>query len=186
MSDSDETDILLLIPPNFFSTPTKKEPCPIRQFLNIKSHRLLDSEYIDNFKMQPLQNVPFESFNANKSNREESYKMIGHNSQKYTLDDCNAIDCNRNCYENEILGGCSYIQSATDDDSAENVSGPSKKCTCTSSKLEEESLRRKQCERTIHSLEQQIQQFQDKYADVIKMDQTKNEAMSRLHSTNSS
>lgn len=186
MSDSDETDILLLIPPNFFSTPTKKESRRISQFLNIKSHRLLDSEYIDNFEMQPLQNVPFESCNANKSNREESYKVIGNNSQKYTLDDCNAIDCNKNCYQNEILGRCSYIQSAIDGDSAQNVSGPLKKCTCTSSKLEEESLRRKQCERTIHSLEQQIQQFQDKYADVIKMDQTKNDAMSRLHSTNSS
>lgn len=177
MSDSDETDILLLIPPNFFSTPTKKDSCRISQFLNIKNQPL-NLEYIDKFNMHPLQNVPFESKNANKSNRDEAYKMIGINSKKCTLDDCDAINCNKNCYENDI-------RSAIDDDSyTESIT--SKKSTYTLAKLEEESLRRKQCERTIHSLEQQIQQFQDKYSDVIKMDQTKNEAMSRLHSTNSS
>lgn len=186
MSDSDETDILLLIPPNFFSTPTKKDSCHISQFLNNnKNSRSLNSECIDKFNMRPLQNVPFESFIANKSNKDESYKMINNNSQKSKLDDYNAIGCKKNCYVNEIGGSFSYHRSALDDN-AQNESGPSEKCTCTLAKLEEESLRRKQCERTIHSLEQQIQQFQDKYSDVIKMDQTKNEAMSRLHSTNSS
>lgn len=185
MSDSDETDILLLIPPNFFSTPTKKDSCRISQYLNIKNHRSFNSEHIDKFNMQSIQNVPFENFKANKSKRDESYKTIENNSQKYMLDDCNAIDCNKNCYENEDVGSFSYILSAIDDD-AQNESGPSKQITCTLAKMEEESLRRKQCERTIYSLEQQIKQFQDKYSDVIKMDQTKNEAMSRLHSTNSS
>lgn len=187
MSDSDETDILLLIPPNFFSTPTKKDSCRLSKFLNNKNQRSLDSEYIDKFNMQPLQNVPFESFNANKCNKDESYKMIGNKSQQYTPNDCNAIDCNKNCYENknEIVENYSYIRSAIEDDD-HNESGPSTNFTCTSAKMEEESLRRKQCERRIQCLEQQIQQFQDKYSDVIKMDQTKNEAMNRLHTTNTS
>lgn len=54
-----------------------------------------------------------------------------------------------------------------------------------SAEFEEEKLRRRQCERSNQNLQNQLQQCQSKYSDAIKMDQTKNEAMARLHSTNS-
>lgn len=60
-----------------------------------------------------------------------------------------------------------------------------KNLSSDSAELEEERLRRRQCERSIQNLQQQLQQYQSKYSDAIKLDQTKNEAMARLHSTNS-
>lgn len=51
--------------------------------------------------------------------------------------------------------------------------------------LEEEKLKRRQCERSIQSLQNQLRQCQSKYSDAIKMDQSKNEAMAKLHQTNS-
>lgn len=51
--------------------------------------------------------------------------------------------------------------------------------------LEEEKLRRRQCERSIQSLQNQLRQCQSKYSDAIRMDQSKNEAMAKLHQTNS-
>lgn len=51
--------------------------------------------------------------------------------------------------------------------------------------LEEEKLRRRQCERSIQSLQNQLRQCQSKYSDAIQMDQSKNEAMAKLHQTNS-
>lgn len=60
-----------------------------------------------------------------------------------------------------------------------------KQKTCDAAAFEEEKLRRRQCERSIQNLQNQLQQCQNKYSDAIKLDQTKNEAMARLHSTNS-
>lgn len=51
--------------------------------------------------------------------------------------------------------------------------------------MEEEKLRRRQCERSIQSLQNQLRQCQSKYSDAIRMDQSKNEAMAKLHQTNS-
>lgn len=51
--------------------------------------------------------------------------------------------------------------------------------------LSEERLRRRQAERSIQSLQNQLRQCQSKYADAIRLDQSKNEAMAKLHQTNS-
>lgn len=51
--------------------------------------------------------------------------------------------------------------------------------------LQEQELRIRQYERTIQNLQTQLKQYQDKCSDAIKMDQTKNEALARLHETNS-
>lgn len=51
--------------------------------------------------------------------------------------------------------------------------------------LQEQELRIRQCERTIQNLQSQLKQYQDKCSDAIKMDQTKNDALARLHETNS-
>lgn len=51
--------------------------------------------------------------------------------------------------------------------------------------LDEERLRCRQYERTIQSLQSQLKQYQEKYSDAIKIDKTKNEALARLHDTNS-
>lgn len=50
---------------------------------------------------------------------------------------------------------------------------------------EEEQLRKRQSDRTIQNLQRQLQLYQEKYSDAIKIDQTKNEALARLHETNS-
>lgn len=50
--------------------------------------------------------------------------------------------------------------------------------------LNEEQLRRRQCERSIQNLQIQLKQYEEKYSDAIKMDQTKNEALAKLHETN--
>lgn len=55
----------------------------------------------------------------------------------------------------------------------------------TSNALQEQELRIRQYERTIQNLQTQLKQYQDKCSDAIKMDQTKNEALARLHETNS-
>lgn len=54
-----------------------------------------------------------------------------------------------------------------------------------SKSLEEERLKCRQYKRTIQSLQNQLKQYQDKYSDVIKIDKTKNDALARLHDTNS-
>lgn len=49
----------------------------------------------------------------------------------------------------------------------------------------EEQLRRRQCERQIQNLQNQIKEYQEKFSVAIRIDQTKNEALTRLHETNS-
>lgn len=51
--------------------------------------------------------------------------------------------------------------------------------------INEEQLRRRQFERQIQSMQDQIKEYQEKFSVTIKMDQTKNEALTRLHETNS-
>lgn len=55
----------------------------------------------------------------------------------------------------------------------------------TAHAMQEQELRIRQYERTIQNLQTQLKQYQDKCSDAIKMDQTKNEALARLHETNS-
>lgn len=57
--------------------------------------------------------------------------------------------------------------------------------TTTTNAIQEQELRIRQYERTIQNLQTQLKQYQDKCSDAIKMDQTKNEALARLHETNS-
>lgn len=57
--------------------------------------------------------------------------------------------------------------------------------TNASSELEEERLRRRQCERNIALLQTQLNQYQNKFSDIIKIDQAKNDTLSKLHNTNS-
>lgn len=57
--------------------------------------------------------------------------------------------------------------------------------TMTTDKLQEQELRIRQYERTIQNLQTQLKQYQNKCSDAIKMDQTKNEALARLHESNS-
>lgn len=59
------------------------------------------------------------------------------------------------------------------------------KTTMTTDKLQEQELRIRQYERTIQNLQTQLKQYQNKCSDAIKMDQTKNEALARLHESNS-
>lgn len=54
-----------------------------------------------------------------------------------------------------------------------------------STELEEERLRRRQCERNIAMLQTQLHQYQNKFTDVIKIDQAKNDTLTKLHNTNS-
>lgn len=51
--------------------------------------------------------------------------------------------------------------------------------------INEEQLRRHQYERQVQSLQNQIKEYQNKFSVAIKIDQTKNEALTRLHETNS-
>lgn len=55
----------------------------------------------------------------------------------------------------------------------------------TTSDIHEEQLRRRQCERQIQNMQQQITEYQEKILVAIKIDQTKNEALAKLHETNS-
>lgn len=57
--------------------------------------------------------------------------------------------------------------------------------TNTTTELEEERLRRRQCERNIAMLQTQLNQYQNKFSDIIKIDQAKNDTLSKLHNTNS-
>lgn len=57
--------------------------------------------------------------------------------------------------------------------------------TTTNNAFQEQELRIRQYERTIQNLQTQLKQYQDKCSDAIKMDQTKNEALARLHEDNS-
>lgn len=57
--------------------------------------------------------------------------------------------------------------------------------TNASTELEEERLRRRQCERNITLLQTQLNQYQNKFSDVIKIDQAKNDTLTKLHNTNS-
>lgn len=59
--------------------------------------------------------------------------------------------------------------------------------TTTTSNIafQEQELRIRHYERTIQNLQTQLKQYQDKCSDAIKMDQTKNEALARLHEDNS-
>lgn len=55
----------------------------------------------------------------------------------------------------------------------------------TSLNVHEEQLRRRQCERQIQGLQMQIKEYQEKFSVAIRIDMTKNEALARLHETNS-
>lgn len=57
--------------------------------------------------------------------------------------------------------------------------------THSNTELEEERLRRRQCERNISLLQSQLNQYQNKFSDVIKIDQAKNDTLAKLHDTNS-
>lgn len=57
--------------------------------------------------------------------------------------------------------------------------------TTNTNEIEEERLRRRQCERNIALLQTQLNQYQNKFTDVIKIDQAKNDTLTKLHNTNS-
>lgn len=57
--------------------------------------------------------------------------------------------------------------------------------TLNSVDINEEQLRKRQYERQLQNLQNQIKEYQEKFTVAIKIDQTKNEALARLHETNS-
>lgn len=66
-----------------------------------------------------------------------------------------------------------------------DADGRNEKIAISTVDIHEEQLRRRQCERQIQSLQRQNKEYQEKFSVAIKIDQTKNEALARLHETNS-
>lgn len=54
-----------------------------------------------------------------------------------------------------------------------------------SADIQEEQLRRRQCERQVQNMQNQIKEYQEKISVAIKIDQTKNAELAKLHETNS-
>lgn len=77
------------------------------------------------------------------------------------------------------------LASVWDDDERAKCDVVSTTAAAATNALQEQELRIRHYERTIQNLQTQLKQYQDKCSDAIKMDQTKNEALTRLHETNS-
>lgn len=241
MSDSDDTDILLLIPPNFFLTETNlnespnynmfrsnleqrpakvsasprrhdksanqstnillsqnkdlfttppqlkyrpyNEPSPAMNFSNL--HRSFErlnciatNEYNDTDKCTPNRQFssPFQKSNTMNVNRECAGEMVGNLSSK------KMSDWKTNSYEPRQTDDLVSVTNVWNDNF------DFRRTTTTtnhSTELEEEKLKRRQCERNISLLQSQLNQYQNKFTDVIKIDQAKNDTLAKLHDTNS-
>lgn len=241
MSDSDDTDILLLIPPNFFLTESHLNESPNYEMFRSsleqpgrraslsprrcdksanQSHSLVLSQSKDLFTTPPqLKYRPYneasptmnisnfhrssERLNcmgmnelatgryevvdrhmpnrrssspiarANTSiNKEFQGESVGHLSSK-KMSEWKWSDEPRN--HDELISLTNVWNNNLDFKSTVNHS----------TELEEEKLRRRQCERNISLLQSQLNQYQNKFSDVIKIDQAKNDTLAKLHDTNS-
>lgn len=251
MSDSDDTDILLLIPPNFFLTETHLNDSPnYEMFRSTLEHRsikpilsprksqekpahnhsmnillsqskdLLSTPsqmiYRPYHETSPTVNISnfnrsFESLNCISSNDvvnamcEESEKVMANRRSSSPLGrtpKSNAAYMDKE-YSSERIGNLSSRKMSDWKTSADEPRNHDDNLismtnvwnhnldfkpttTSHSTELEEERLRRRQCERNISHLQSQLNHYQNKFTDVIKMDQAKNDTLTKLHNTNSS
>lgn len=238
MSDSDDTDILLLIPPNFFLTEThlnestsydmfrtNLEQRTVKTSVSPRHGEHTSANQSNNFMlsqskdlfMSPSQlkyrpykepdpsiNTPhfhrsFERENCIGSNDTDMCKPPNRRSSS-PIRKLNFSHTNRE-YSDERVGNLSSKKmsdwkSGGDDErrqhddlvSLTNVWNKNldfRSSNHQSSELEEERLRRRQCERNISLLQSQLNQYQNKFTDVIKIDQAKNDTLAKLHDTNS-
>lgn len=251
MSDSDDTDILLLIPPNFFLTethlndspnyemfrtnlehrpikpilsPRKSAEKPTTQSMNVllsHSKDLLSTppqlKYRPYYDTSPTVNISnfnrsFERLNciglndvSNAACNIESDKAMAHRRSSSPLGrtlKSNTAYLNKE-YSTERIGNLSSRRMSDWKTNTEDTRNPDDNLiglnnvwndnldfkaaptAAYSTELEEERLKRRQCERNISLLQSQLNHYQSKFSDVIKMDQAKNDTLSKLHSTNS-
>lgn len=237
MSDSDDTDILLLIPPNFFLTETKLNASPnyemfrsnldqrtmkstgsprnfdksANQSTNIllshskdaplipsqhkyrpyeeatpltnmshfrRSFERLNYDDTDKVRSNRRPNSPTTKLNQSHIGREYLGDHIGNlSSQKMSEWKVNSEETQRQRHQNQDDRVCST--------NVWNNNLEFQSLTTHSTELEEERLRRRQCERNITLLQSQLNQYQNKFTDVIKIDQAKNDTLAKLHNTNS-
>lgn len=239
MSDSDDTDILLLIPPNFFLTETHLNESPnyemFRSNLEQRTGKItLSPRHYEkpanqstNYQLshsKELFSTPpqlkYRPYNEasptmNISNFQRSFERMNDAAAASTAmhcEDTERILPNRrsssplgrtnptNSREFERIGNLSSRKmsdwKASNDEprkhddliSLTNVWSKNidiKSTTHHSNELEEERLRRRQCQRNISLLQTQLNQYQNKFTDVIKIDQAKNDTLAKLHDTNS-
>ncbi|XP_031641275.1 myosin-13 [Contarinia nasturtii] len=240
MSDSDDTDILLLIPPNFFLTETHlnestsydmfrtnleqrtvkstvsprhnekttnqsnncllsqskdlfmspsqlkyrpyTEPDPTINMSHL--HRSFErincigsNEYVDADLCRPpnrRSSSPLRKLNYSHVHRDYGKERIGDLSSKKMSDWKFGVDEPRQ--HDDLISLTNVWNNNLDFRST----------THQSTEFEEEKLRRRQCERNISLLQSQLNQYQNKFTDVIKIDQAKNDTLAKLHDTNSS
>lgn len=254
MSDSDDTDILLLIPPNFFLTETNLNESPNYEMFrsNLEEQRPLKSAirlspgHLDKssssltnrnqsqcvhlshskdystttpscqLKYRPF-NEPspssvnvsqlqrsFERLNCISSNDvinamyDESEKLAAHRRSSSPLRRLGNTGHELMGERAASLGSQKMSDWRTGSEATRNQDhlisltnvwnnkNQDLKSTLNhSTELEEERLRRRQCERNIALLQSQLNQCQNKFTDVIKMDQAKNDTLTKLHNTNS-
>lgn len=242
MSDSDDTDILLLIPPNFFLTEThfnespnyemfrsNLEQRPIKSALSPrkfnKSANQSDSFHLSHskdllttppqFKYRPF-NEASPSMNVSNFHRsseplncissndainamyEESEKLVTNRRSssprrlnhtnigpEFVSDRAGSLSSKKMSDWKTGGGAARHQDDLISLTNVWNNKFDLRSTTNQSTDLEEERLRRRQCERNIQLLQSQINQYQNKFTDVIKIDQAKNDTLSKLHNTNS-
>lgn len=237
MSDSDDTDILLLIPPNFFLTETNLnespnyemfrsslEQRPIKSALSPRKHDKSTSFHLSHSKdlltttppqlkyrpfneASPSMNVsnfqrssdPLNCISSNdviNAMYDESEKLVASRRSSSPLRNLNytefssekATTLNSKKMSDWKTSGDGARHYQDDLISLNNVWNNKldlRSTTNQSNDLEEERLRRRQCERNISLLQSQLNQYQNKFTDVIKIDQAKNDTLTKLHNTNS-
>lgn len=247
MSDSDDTDILLLIPPNFFLTETNESPNYEMFRSNLEqptvkssglsprrfdksanqSTNILLSQSKDLFVTPPqLKYRPYNEPSPAMSN----LTHLSHCNRSYerpNLPTClgnvptclgsTEYDSTAKCVPNRRSSSplrrsninreferIDSLSSKKMSDWKTSVDEPRQHddlvsltnvwnenldfkgtTTSRSTELDEERLKRRQCERNISLLQSQLNQYQNKFTDVIKIDQAKNDTLAKLHDTNS-
>lgn len=242
MSDSDDTDILLLIPPNFFLTESHLNESPNYEMFRSsleqparkatlsprrcdksvnQSNSLVVSQSKDLFTTPPQlkyrpYNEPSPTINISNFQRSsERLHCIGtHERATASYEDVDKLMPNRRS-SSPITRANTSIGKEFRGDKADQLSSKKmsdwrrggdeprihdelisltnvwnnnldfKSTASHSTELEEERLRRRQCERNISLLQSQLNQYQNKFSDVIKIDQAKNDTLAKLHDTNS-
>ncbi|XP_055316887.1 coiled-coil domain-containing protein 39 [Sitodiplosis mosellana] len=235
MSDSDDTDILLLIPPNFFLTETNESPTYDMFRSNLEQPTVktsLSPRRLDKSTNQSPNYLLSHSKDLFVTPPQLKYRPYNEPSPTMNLSHCNrSIECERlNCIRptecdpiptksgpnlkassplrrsslNRDFERIEHFSSKKMSDWKTTIDEPRqhddlvsltnvwnnnldfRSTTNHSTELEEERLRRRQCERNISSLQSQLNQYQNKFTDVIKIDQAKNDTIAKLHDTNSS
>lgn len=232
MSDSDDTDILLLIPPNFFITETNLNESPsyvmFRSNLEPRSvksspgkfDKSIDgamqfgSQVKDSVTTPPQlyyrpYNEPSPSMSAlhrttdrltGISPSEVKSKMYGdfdRSMDRSPLDRYNKsnVASRSREFSSEKVGNLSSKKMSEWRSSIEDQQDDLVSLTNVwnhnldfksnhSTDLEEERLKRRHCERNIALLQTQLNQYQSKFSDALKIDQAKNDTLSKLHETN--